>query len=1223
MRYVSPGTDNQSGVAGEAALAISLRDRVRGDWYADESDCMVPLIEEARLPFRDRTATTAAARKLVTAVRTQRGRAAGLDTLMREFSLSSQEGIVLMRLAEAVLRVPDKPTLNQLIRENLGRGDWATHLGLDSPWFVNVTAWGLMMSGRVTGGVDEGDAGVLNKLVARSGEPLVRRGVEFAVRLMAERFVSGATIEDALWRARDTADLGFTHSFDMLGESAINEEQVRRHLTDYVRAIHAVGTQDDRLGPYKGNGVSVKLSALHPRFEDAHRDRVLSALLPRLRTLASLARRYDMGFNIDAEGSDCLEMSVDLLEALSFDADLAGWNGLGFVVQAYQKRARSLVDYLIELGRASGHRLMVRLVKGAYWDSEIKRAQVMGLADYPVFTRKAFTDVSYLACARRLLESRDVVFPQFATHNALTAAAINRMAGPAFTPGDWEFQCLHGMGETLYSEVVGRHGWARPVRIYCPVGNHSRLLPYLVRRILENGANASFVSQQIDKSLPLEQLLADPVDEATRHLGVRHPQIPLPGGLYAPERANSVGLDLAVGPVKEGLDRALADGRVSYEVAEPMVAPAAASRSSGLTWAVVNPADFEDQLGVVQEASAETVEGALRAAAADAHGWSARSLDARAELMCLMADALEEERDHLTALCVREAGKTLVNALAEVREAVDFCRYYAARARDLPEQARPLGVVVCVSPWNFPLAIFVGQVAASLVTGNRVIAKPAEQTSLTAAAATRLFHRVGVPRDTLQLLPGRGEVVGARLVSDARVDGVLFTGSVEVAQHIARAVSARPQQVPLIAETGGVNAMIVDSTALPYQVVEDVLSSAFDSAGQRCSSLRVLCVQREIADEVLGMLRGAMRERVLGDGQRRATDIGPVIDATAAGALVGYLERMRAKKHDVGSVSLSADCDRGHFVPPTLVDIARLDQLEGEVFGPVLHVLRFEAGRIDQLVDDINALGYGLTLGVHSRIDSTIARIARRARVGNVYVNRNMIGAVVGSQPFGGEGLSGTGPKAGGPLYLHRLLSTPLLPPKDLRAPAPPMVFETLEGWIASGQAALPADDGARLLALAEQYRERVMVGHQIRLPGPTGEDNTVSIHPRGAVLAVSDNTVGVLHQMLAAAACNCDVVLSMNDTTAELLGRLPRAVALRTATTTNWVDARVSAVLFEGSASAVVRCRTALAARPGPIAFLLEAQPLYDLSYLVVERCVTINTVAAGGNASLATLSG
>ncbi|MEY3201889.1 MAG: trifunctional transcriptional regulator/proline dehydrogenase/L-glutamate gamma-semialdehyde, partial [Pseudomonadota bacterium] len=980
MSHVSPGTDQRDGAS--PALELSLRDRARSLIYAPEAACVLPLIEEARLTAKDRSAIVSSARKLVKTVRTKRRRAAGLDTLMREFSLSSREGIALMRLAEAVLRVPDKTTLDALIRDKVGAADWGAHMGVDSPWFVNATAWGLMISGRVTQGAQpETDRGVLARLVAKGGEPFVRKGVEFAVRLLAERFVSGATIEDALWRAADSSAQGYTHSFDMLGESAINEEQVRRHLTDYVRAIHAVGAADDRRGPYAGNGISVKLSALYPRFEDAHRERAISALMPRLRTLASLARRYDIGFNIDAEDCDSLDMSVDILEALAFDPDLADWHGLGCVVQAYQKRARPLIDHLIEVAKASGHRLMIRLVKGAYWDTEIKRAQVQGFCDYPVFTRKAHTDVSYLACARRLLAARDVVFPQFATHNALTAATIHRLAGSQFSLGDWEFQCLHGMGEALYNEVLGRNNWARPVRIYCPVGNHARLLPYLVRRILENGANSSFVSQLVDQNLALDSLLADPVEEASNNQGARHDRIPLPVELFRPERANSRGADFGESRELERARQALFRAAASQSEAGPILAEDLPPSGLEERWSVINPADHEDEVGEVIEASDKAIEAAWSAATQES-SWRDQSASHRATVMHRMADLIEANRDDLIALCLREAGKTLNNALGEVREAADFCRYYACRATELPLVAEPLGVVVCISPWNFPLAIFVGQVAAALVTGNRVLAKPAEQTSLIAAEATRLFHEAGVPRGALQLLPGRGEVVGAALIKDPRVDGVMFTGSTEVAQGIHRELVTHPKPVRLIAETGGINAMIVDSTALPNQAVEDVLASAFDSAGQRCSSLRVLCVQRDIADELLIMLRGAMRERVMGEGMLRTTDVGPVIDATAAQRIVSYLERMRGRGFEVGSVSLNADCARGQFVPPTLVEITRLGDIEGEVFGPVLHVLRYDADQLSELVEEINALGFGLTLGVHSRIDATVIRIVRSARVG-------------------------------------------------------------------------------------------------------------------------------------------------------------------------------------------------------------------------------------------------
>ncbi|MDI3515427.1 MAG: RHH-type transcriptional regulator, proline utilization regulon repressor / proline dehydrogenase, partial [Rhodocyclaceae bacterium] len=1013
-----------------AALPATPRDALRGAidaaWRTPEPVCVPALVDAARLPDALREPVRELARDLVSGLRATRSRSSGVDALMKEFSLSSQEGVALMCLAEALLRVPDKATADRLIRDKLADGDWRAHIGNSPSLFVNAATWGLLITGRlVSTSSAEGLSSALTRLVARGGEPLIRKGMDLAMRMLGEQFVTGRDIDEALRRGREHEKQGYRYSFDMLGEAAMTAMDAERYFRDYERAIQSIGVASRGRGVVDGNGISVKLSALHPRYTWSQRERVLGELLPKLKTLCLQAKRHDIGLNIDAEEADRLDISLDLLEALALDDALAGWTGLGFVVQAYQKRAPYVLDFVIDLARRSGQRMMVRLVKGAYWDAEIKRAQIDGLAGYPVYTRKVYTDVSYLACARKLLAARDVIYPQFATHNAHSLAAIFHLAaadGRAWQPGDYEFQCLHGMGEPLYDQIVGRADRHRLVRIYAPVGSHETLLAYLVRRLLENGANTSFVNRIVDERVPVEELIADPVEQAAPLAGAPHPRIALPADLFGALRTNSAGIDLASEPVRARIAAALATSRATPFAAGPIVAGRSAVPAEVAP--VSNPADRGELVGGVAEARAEDIEHALAAAHAAASEWATTPAAARSERLERAAALFEREADSLLALAVREAGKSWANAVAELREAVDFLRYYAQQARPFDAASHvPLGPVLCISPWNFPLAIFTGQVAAALAAGNPVLAKPAEQTPLIAACAVRLLHEAGVPPAALQLLPGRGETVGAALVADARVLGVMFTGSTEVAALINRKLAARGGNVPLIAETGGQNAMIVDSTALPEQVVTDVLASAFDSAGQRCSALRVLCLQEDIADGVLHMLRGALTELRLGNPADVRVDIGPVIDAEARAGLEAHVAAMQARGARITRLPLPAACAHGTFVAPTIIEIGALSELGREQFGPILHVLRYRASELDGLIDAINASGYGLTMGVHTRIDETVERVAARAHVGNLYVNRNIIGAVVGVQPFGGEGLSGTGPKAGGPLYLHRLLA--------------------------------------------------------------------------------------------------------------------------------------------------------------------------------------------------------
>jgi len=976
----------------------------------------------ARLPLTpsQRRNIVGEARRLAANVRAATVKSLRAEAFLQHYSLSSREGVVLMCLAEALLRIPDADTADALIRDKLSGAHWESHGGAHP--LMNAASWALMLTGKLTAWHDAGGGAdaVLRRLVARAGEPLVRAAIRHAVEIMAEQFVAGETIDEAMVRARGHPDLRY--SYDMLGEAAHTAADARRYLNAYHHAIARLAMEASPGARIEERpGLSIKLSALHPRYEAAQRQRVLAELLPRLAGLCSAAARAGIPLTIDAEEADRLLLSLELFKQLARDAALAGWDGLGLAVQAYQKRALAVCDWLAALASETGRRIMVRLVKGAYWDTEVKLAQVLGLADYPVYTRKAATDVSYMACARVLLEAQAAnggrLFPQFATHNCHTVAYILDAAG---TRRDFEFQKLHGMGDALYDELVPEQHVA--CRVYAPVGSHRDLLPYLVRRLLENGANTSFVHQVAEAGVPLEDLAADPLGLLPDPY-VPNPRVPLPRALY-PDRPNSQGLDLSDPRVLERLER-----RIAQDRARPMT-----HATSNV--AITEPADRRRTVGTVRGTMKDELAAAIESAHRSWRAWDDTPAHQRADTLDRAAERIEAHADELISLLAREAGKCLPDGVSEVREAADYLRYYAVRARaefaapmELPGPAGESnrlelagrGVFACVSPWNFPLAIFTGQVSAALAAGNAVVAKPAGQTPLVAARAIALLHEAGVPRDVLQLAIGSGEDVGAALVRHPLVDGVVFTGSFETALAIQRSLAARDGPlVPFIAETGGLNAMVVDSTALPEQVIVDVLGSACNSAGQRCSALRVLLVQEEAAPRVLEMLAGAMAELRVGDPGVADTDVGPVIDDAAKAALDRHIAHLERQGRLVARAPESEGLRHGTYVTPVAYEVP-LDALpRREVFGPVLHIVRYAAGELDRALDAVAATRYGLTLGIHSRIDAFAERVRRRVRVGNTYVNRNMIGAVVGVQPFGGEGYSGTGPKAGGPHYLHR-----------------------------------------------------------------------------------------------------------------------------------------------------------------------------------------------------------
>ncbi|PZR01077.1 MAG: bifunctional proline dehydrogenase/L-glutamate gamma-semialdehyde dehydrogenase [Cereibacter sphaeroides] len=1121
---------------------------------ADEATLVARLIDEAALSPDDRARISAAAADLVRRIRAS-VRPGLMEVFLAEYGLSTDEGVALMCLAEALLRVPDAETMDALIEDKIAPSDWGRHLGRSASSLVNASTWALMLTGRV---LDDGEPGVVGHLraaVRRLGEPVIRAAVQRAMKEMGRQFVLGETIDAAMKRATELEARGYTYSYDMLGEAARTEADARRYHLSYSRAITAIASaarsRDIRINP----GISVKLSALHPRYEVAKRDRVMAELVPRVRALAGLARAANLGFNIDAEEADRLALSLEVIEAVLSDPSLAGWDGFGVVVQAYGRRAGAVLDWLYALATRLNRRIMVRLVKGAYWDSEVKRAQILGLPGFPVFTRKQATDASYIANARKLLSMTDRIYPQFATHNAHTVAAILDMAPDRSL---FEFQRLHGMGERLHDIVLTDN--KTRCRIYAPVGAHRDLLAYLVRRLLENGANSSFVNQIVNEEVTPEQVAACPLTAMERTTPIANPAV-TPGPAIFDPRQNSKGFDLTD---KGDLDRIEA-ARSGHAETRFTAAPALASPTGeGPSQTMLNPATAAP-VGDVQTADAAQIEAALSAATP----WNATVAE-RAAVLNRAADLYEAEFGPIFALLAREAGKTLPDAVSELREAVDFLRYYADQARHLTNPAR--GIFACISPWNFPLAIFTGQIAAALAAGNAVLAKPAEQTPLIAAFAVDLLLRAGVPPTALQLLPGDGRV-GAALCSDPRVNGVAFTGSTETALKIRRSMADHlAPTAPLIAETGGLNAMLVDSTALPEQAVRDILASAFQSAGQRCSALRCLYVQEDVAEGVTEMLFGAMDDLAIGDPWSLATDVGPVIDQEAQQSIRDYIEAARAE----GRVLKELPAPPGTFIPPTVLRVTGIEQMPREIFGPVLHIATFAAADIDRVMERINATGYGLTFGLHSRIDDRVQRIVEPLHVGNIYVNRNQIGAVVGSQPFGGEGLSGTGPKAGGPHYLPRftIMEPPVSTANDGTATA------------AQVQSALTA-------AKATPEPDESLV-----LPGPTGESNRLTLVQRAPLLCLGPGSATAMKQAQA--------VRSLGGEAVEAAGLPPEAL-----TTLHGFGG----ALHWGTPQQQRPYAQALAQRDGPILPLI-GQP--DLAHVRSERHVCIDTTASGGNAQL-----
>jgi RHH-type proline utilization regulon transcriptional repressor/proline dehydrogenase/delta 1-pyrroline-5-carboxylate dehydrogenase len=1164
----------------------------------------------------DRKAISARAADLVRAVRGSTDPRL-MEVFLSAYGLSTKEGVALMCLAEALLRVPDTETMDDLIADKIAPHDWSAHSGESSSIFVNASTWALMLTGRV---LDEGEGSIertLRGMVRRLGEPVIRKAVAAAMREMGEQFVLGRTIAEAMKRGASMTRKGYLYSFDMLGEAARTEADALRYLKAYSDAISSLDAGTNGPDIRLNHGISVKLSALHPRYEILQKEAMLPVMTERLLSLALQAAHARMGLNIDAEEADRLDLSLDVIEQVLADPRLAEWDGFGVVVQAYGPRAFFVIDWLHALAKKLDRRIMVRLVKGAYWDTEIKRAQMLGLPGYPVFTRKPNTDVSYLACAKKLLSMTDRIYPQFATHNAHTVAAILSMATDR---DNFEFQRLHGMGEALHETVRKAEGTR--CRIYAPVGAHSDLLAYLVRRLLENGANSSFVHQLTDEDVAPEEIARDPLSAVESQGPAANPNIPSPAAIFGGNRSNSKGFDIT-DPVTLA---AIETERRQFAGTDRWHAkPITRAAGYGKARPIVNPAKPSEIVGTVTEAAAKQVATAVRIAVEAQPAWARRPVAERAAILRRAADLYEKNAVEFFALCTREAGKVLADGVAEVREAVDFLRYYAEQAAEAEPGTEARGAIVCISPWNFPLAIFTGQIAAALVTGNTVIAKPAEQTPLIAFRAVELLREAGVPEDVIQLLPGDGPSVGAPLTADPRIAGVCFTGSTEVAKLIEKqlAKTAAPDAM-LIAETGGLNAMIVDSTALPEQAIRDVLASSFQSAGQRCSALRILYVQKDVEKKMLEMLKGAMEALNVGDPWQPATDVGPVIDDEAKTAIGDYIEAMSLQGRAIAKLEVPGE---GRFVPPSVFRVKGIEEMQREIFGPVLHVATFDAEEIDRVIASVNRKGYGLTFGLHTRIEGRVQHFVDGIHAGNIYVNRNQIGAVVGSQPFGGEGLSGTGPKAGGPHYLRRFRKgaesgAHLAEGRKVTASelADNMPDPTLGGWSTRADRVAILRKHLRGKGAAAIAAAAGLEYGQVDLPGPTGEANTLSLAPRGRVLALGPDAETLLAQAIQAlAAGNAVLAVAPGAPTAvsALTGKgLPLSVVDGCPDPVEARALKVDVVAYSGTPEAMRIVRQVIAERDGPIVPLVS-EVIHPAAY-AHERAVCVDTTAAGGNASL-----
>lgn len=1159
----------------------SLRAAIRQAHLLDERTAIDSLISQAKISKNWRTKITHDAAALIEHIRSD-DRPGLMEVFLAEYGLSSSEGIALMCLAEALLRVPDATTIDDLIEDKIAPSSWGKHLGKSASSLVNASTWGLMLTGKVLDDdATSGIANVLHSAIKRLGEPLIRTAVKRAMKEMGNQFVLGETIQNAVKRGMSHQTKGYTYSYDMLGEAALTKADAESFFHAYAASIESLATHARSSDIRENLGISIKLSALHPRYEFGQKARVMTELVERALSLALRAKAANMGLNIDAEEADRLDLSLDVIEAVLSDERLIGWDGFGIVVQAYGKRASSVIGWLHALATKLDRKIMVRLVKGAYWDTEIKRAQVEGLSHFPVFTRKSATDVSYVCCAQKLLSMSDRIYPQFATHNAHSVCAILKMGA---NTESYEFQRLHGMGEALHRQVMEQNNTR--CRIYAPVGAHRDLLAYLVRRLLENGANSSFINQIIDETVSAAEIAQDPFEKLVREQTSPVAHIKMPSDLYGPARQNSYGWDLHNQTDVEKIDRSRDKFRDTYWEATPLMAAPFIGNDAGTS---TNPANENDQVGTLTYATTDDVDTALAAA----KPWLQASAKERETILNKAADNYEKHFGELFAVLTREAGKNPADAIAEVREAVDFLRFYATQIEAVGDRSAR-GIFACISPWNFPLAIFTGQIAAALAAGNGVIAKPADSTPIVATIAVKLLHKAGVPKSTLQLLPGRGSVVGAKLAADPRIQGMCFTGSTNTAQTINRTMADKIEPgAPFIAETGGINAMIVDSTALPEQAIRDIVASSFQSAGQRCSALRLLYLQQDIAEPFMEMLFGAMDELAIGNPWEFSTDVGPVISDSARTEILEHIET--AKRENRLLKQLDAP-SQGRFVGPAVIKVGGINDLAKEVFGPVLHIATFEANEIGQIIDDINASGYGLTFGLHTRIDDRVEQITSQLNVGNIYINRNQIGAIVGSQPFGGEGLSGTGPKAGGPHYVRSFTRG------RTAAPTPVQVGKAISAQQA--QAALDKVDRPKRAKLKT-----------IDMPGPTGESNRLSLYPRGKILCLGPTPEIARRQAQLASDNGCTSLIICPGVNGDnaLCGFLERT-ALTQLTS-------FDAVAIWSNASDLRAVRVALTQRNGQLITLITSEDAPER--YVLERHICIDTTAAGGNAALLAASG
>jgi len=1259
-----------------------LRQKIREFYRIDENIAVDHILPAAEVNVSARSRAWDLARTMVLKIRQDQEGNGAIDSLLNEYSLSSEEGVVLMCLAEALLRVPDKHTQDELIRDKISQGQWSTHLGASDSLFVNASSWGLLLTGSMVNYADKRKKeqfGLLKKTVGRLGEPVIRKSMNYAMKIMGQQFVMGETIKAATERAATKEQQGYVYSYDMLGEGARTMADADMYFKAYENAIIAIGkvaVSSGKGDPRKVPGISIKLSAIHPRYEHSHKRRVMTEIVPKLKSLCLQAKYYNIGLTIDAEESERLELSLDVIEAVFTDSDLGDWQGFGLALQAYQKRAIFVIDWLRDLTLRTERKMMVRLVKGAYWDTEIKNAQKDGLSHFPVFTRKSSTDVSYHACANKLLEYRDTIYPQFATHNAYTAATIVELAGD--DKAGFEFQCLHGMGDSLYDQIVSEENIQ--CRIYAPVGHHEDLLAYLVRRLLENGANSSFVNAIVDESQPVESLLGDPVEKTQRLKEKYNNQIIMPIDLYQGEgehgRDNSKGLDLTdvneITRLKPVLDNWFNDHLLNEQDV-----PEGAN-------AVMNPANRSEIIGFHQHASDDDMLRMITHAESAFTSWSKTPVIERAALLCRIADILERHIDELIALCIKEAGKVAQDGIDEVREAVDFCRYYAARAIELSEDERleARGVVLCISPWNFPLAIFLGQVAAAIAAGNTVLAKPAEQTGLIALRAIELMQSVGLPENVVQAVIAAGSAVGKIIIPDSRIQTVMFTGSTQTGTLISQTLAERGgDQVPFIAETGGQNCMIVDSTALPEQVVDDVISSGFQSAGQRCSALRVLFLQEDIADNVITMLQGALAELHVGNPAQLSTDVGPVIDQKALNALNAHADYMKSHGKLLYQCELSDDVvdEDGHFFfAPRLYEIDDISVLKQEVFGPCVHIVRFKGDQIETVIDNINGTGFGLTMGIHTRIEHRAIELAKLSRAGNVYINRNMIGAVVGVQPFGGRGLSGTGPKAGGPNYLTRLVKEKSTPDAHIFNSFGTKLATVISDQNAKSEATKIMDKAnfaekewrktelntriscvRQLLAkiahveivddladdlnqtLASARSQLIDIEKRLKkpqaLPGPTGESNIIYLENRGNIICYADQGVSFnfwVQSIVTALATGNTVITVVSELfyqealafrdkfIATGAGEGVLQVAKLSHLDTMLAHPALSGVVVDGGSESKHYVSEKLAQRHGAILPVISSEYFDNLiQRLITEKTISIDTTASGGNTSLMTL--